>query len=80
MLESVSSDSDSGTRDFFGLTTDAPIRRIEITLNPDPGGWGYDDLIVGSLPAQAPTLPGASLAALAGGLAIAFVALRRRAR
>ncbi len=46
-LESAMSDSDFGTLDFFGVTTDADIARVTITF-VIPMGWGLDDLYVGA--------------------------------
>ncbi|GMV25123.1 MAG: hypothetical protein AMXMBFR58_11540 [Phycisphaerae bacterium] len=57
----VDADTDSGNKDFFGLTTNAPIARIEIEFR-NQNGWGLDDLHLGQVPA-----PGlAGLAAIAG--------------
>jgi hypothetical protein len=62
VLGSVSGDNDINTVDFFGLTTNSPIARIEITFT-NPNGWGLDDLYFGQ---QIPT-PSAAVA-LTGGL------------
>jgi len=45
-IESVMSDGDFETLDFFGVTTDADIARVTITVL-NPMGWGLDDLYVG---------------------------------
>lgn len=45
-LESVSSDTDPGSLDFFGVTTDADIARVTISVI-NAGGWGLDDLYIG---------------------------------
>jgi len=44
LLESVSSDNDSNTLDFFGLTTGAPIHHITIQFPAPVFGWALDDL------------------------------------
>lgn len=69
LLDSVTSNVIAETLDFFGVTTDAPIRRVEITVNGG-GGWGLDDLYVGQVPAPS------SVAALG----LAGLALGRRRR
>jgi hypothetical protein len=46
-LESVRSDADGGTLDFFGVTTTADIARVVISVI-NAGGWGLDDLYVGA--------------------------------
>ena len=68
VLGTVDGDSDVNTLDFFGLTTDAPIARIEIRMW-DWYGWGLDDLYLGQVPA-----PSAVALLGLGGL----VTLRRR--
>ncbi|UYV14082.1 MAG: hypothetical protein NCW75_07265 [Phycisphaera sp.] len=45
-IELVMSDGDFETLDFFGVTTDADIARVTITV-VNPMGWGLDDLYVG---------------------------------
>ena len=45
-IESVVSDGDFETLDFFGVTTDSDIARVTITVL-NPMGWGLDDLYVG---------------------------------
>ena len=45
-LESVTSDGIGDTLDFFGVTTDADIARVVITVL-NPMGWGLDDLWIG---------------------------------
>ena len=45
-IESVDSDADFETLDFFGVVTDVDIARVTITVD-NPMGWGLDDLYVG---------------------------------
>ncbi len=67
VLGTVDGDSDVNSLDFFGLTTNSPIARIEVRMY-NWYGWGLDDLYIGQVPAPS------SLALLGlGGLA-----LRRR--
>jgi len=44
LLESVSSDNNPDTLDFFGLTTAAAIHHITIQFPAPPNGWALDDL------------------------------------
>ena len=44
LLESVSSDNDVDTLDFFGLTTGAAIHHITIQFPAPVYGWAIDDL------------------------------------
>jgi len=46
-LDSVLSDADGTTNDFFGVTTADDIARVTITVL-DPAGWGLDDLYIGA--------------------------------
>jgi hypothetical protein len=66
VLGSVNDDGNANTLDFFGLTTNSPIARIEIQF-VGQAGWGLDDLHLG----QAVPTPGAAGLALAGLLAAA---------
>jgi hypothetical protein len=68
VLESVMSDGDLSTLDFFGVTTSDPISYVTVTVI-NPSGWGLDDLYIG-IPEPA------SLALL--GLGAALLARRRR--
>jgi hypothetical protein len=66
VLGQVSDDGNVNNKDFFGLTTSAPIARIEIQY-VGQSGWGVDDLHLG----QAVPTPGAAGLAIAGLLAAA---------
>ena len=46
-LDSVTSDADGSTNDFFGVTTADDIARVTITVLA-PAGWGLDDLYIGA--------------------------------
>jgi len=46
VLDSVISDADQTTPDFYGVTTGADIARVTIAVR-DGGAWGLDDLWVG---------------------------------
>ena len=74
LLESVLSDSDGNTLDFFGVTTDTPIARITISALT-PNGWGLDNLYFGEAQQQAPE-PG-TLLLLVFGLLGGSLARRR---
>jgi hypothetical protein len=76
LLETVTSDADGGTLDFFGVTTSTDIARITITV-PNAIGWGLDDLYFGSAGATAVPEPGV-LAFLAGPVLLAAYGTRRR--
>jgi hypothetical protein len=68
-IESVNSDSDIDTLDFFGLITDTPITTITVQMGDPPFGWGLDDLRFGGNPVPEPGavwLVGSGLAGLWG--------------
>jgi hypothetical protein len=69
VLESVNADTDVNSLDFFGVTTNAPIARIEIQF-VNQFGWGVDDLHFGQV------IPAPGFAAF--GLAGVLAAARRR--
>ncbi len=77
LLGSVSSDSDGGTLDFFGLTTSSDIARITVTV-VDPYGWGLDDLRFGRADDGTVPEPGSLAMLLGAGIVGTGVIVRRR--
>ncbi|MDD3579987.1 MAG: hypothetical protein PHW74_03070 [Desulfobacca sp.] len=57
IIESVASDTDIDTLDFFGMITNTAIAKINVTFNQPPFGWGLDNLYYGNLTAT--PVPGA---------------------
>jgi hypothetical protein len=74
LLEQVSSDADSQTLDFFGLTTTTPIAYITVQFPAPVFGWAVDDLRFGAAADTAIPEP-ATLLLLGSGL---FMARRAR--
>jgi hypothetical protein len=76
LLESVLSDSDGNTLDFYGVTTLLPITRITITALTaiSPGGWGLDDLYFGAVVPE----PSSAVLFLIGTFGLAGPRLTRR--
>jgi hypothetical protein len=71
-IESVASDSDINTLDFFGLIANTPIAKVIVTFNLPAYGWGLDDLYFGG---QVP-IPGAVW--LLGSGLLGLVGLRKK--
>ena len=65
LIESVLSDADGTTKDFFGLVTNADIARFEV-LVLRAQGWGLDDLYFGRAAVPEPGLLGLIGAGLVG--------------